>query len=177
VIDGPQMFVAVIKAKSPTRAAQRGGASPDPRELFRVKIVGAWFCEYAATPITELSQATAIPLVVLSRRGKCVRQGVLAEEMGIEGPSLVRLIDLLQTEGLVERREDPTDRRAKMLHLTALGEMRADEINRVLRRVRAHLLKGVSGEDLAVTFEALRRIEQRASRLQEAAAMGEAAQP
>jgi hypothetical protein len=58
VIDGPQMFVAVIKAKSPTRAAQRGGARPDPRELFRVKIVGAWFCEYAATPIIELSHSS-----------------------------------------------------------------------------------------------------------------------
>src|ERR1700732_4017707 len=90
-----------------------------------------------------LSQATALPLSGLWRWAKCVRQCVLAEEMGIEGPSLVRLIDLLQAEGLVERREDPTDRRAKMLHLTALGEMRADEINRVLRRVRAHLLKGV----------------------------------
>src|ERR1700746_2301248 len=96
-----------------------------------------------------LSQGTPLPLMVLSRWGKSVRQGVLAEEVGIEGPSLVRLIDLLQAEGLVERREDPTDRRAKMLHLTALGELRADEINRVLRRVRAHLLKGVSGEDLA----------------------------
>jgi MarR family transcriptional regulator for hemolysin len=116
-----------------------------------------------------LSEATAIPLMILSRRGKCVRQGVLAEEMGIEGPSLVRLIDLLQAEGLVERREDPTDRRAKMLHLTALGERRADEINRVLRRVRAYLLKDISGEDLAVTFEVLQRIEQRASRLLEAA--------
>ncbi|SDS83344.1 MarR family winged helix-turn-helix transcriptional regulator [Bradyrhizobium canariense] len=117
----------------------------------------------------NLSEATAIPLMILSRRGKCVRQGVLADEMGIEGPSLVRLIDLLQAEGLVERREDPTDRRAKMLHLTALGERRADEINRVLRRVRAYLLKDISGEDLAVTFEVLQRIEQRASRLLEAA--------
>jgi MarR family transcriptional regulator for hemolysin len=116
-----------------------------------------------------LSEATAIPLVVLLRRGKCVRQGVLAEEVGIEGPSLVRLIDLLEAEGLVERREDPTDRRAKMLHLTALGETRADEINRILRRVRSYLLKDMSGEDLAVTFEVLQRIEQRASRLLEAA--------
>src|SRR6266481_3854928 len=124
-----------------------------------------------------LSYATAIPLLVLSRQGENVRQGVLADELGIEGPSLVRLIDLLQAEGLVERREDPTDRRAKMLHLTALGETKADEINRVLRRVRAYLLKGVSGEDLAVTFEALQRIEQRASRLQEAAAVVEAVQP
>jgi MarR family transcriptional regulator, transcriptional regulator for hemolysin len=116
-----------------------------------------------------LSQATAVPLLVLSRWGKCARQGVLAEEMGIEGPSLVRLIDLLQAEGLVERRVDPTDRRAKMLHLTAIGETKADEINRVLRRVRAYLLKDISSEDLAVTFEALRSIERRAGMLQAAA--------
>src|SRR6201987_3871214 len=116
-----------------------------------------------------LSQATALPLVILSRWGKSARQGVLAEEMGIEGPSLVRLIDLLQADGLVERREDPTDRRAKMLQLTAIGETKAEEINRVLRRVRAYLLKDLSSEDLAVTFEALRSIEQRAGMLQAAA--------
>jgi MarR family transcriptional regulator for hemolysin len=114
-----------------------------------------------------LSQATAVPLRVLSRRGKSVRQGVLAEEMGIEGPSLVRLIDLLQAEGLVERREDPTDRRAKTLHLTATGEAKAEEINRVLRRVRASLLKDIDADDLAVTFGALQRIEQRAIRMSE----------
>jgi MarR family transcriptional regulator for hemolysin len=106
-----------------------------------------------------LSEATSHPLLILSRRGKCVRQGVLAEEMGIEGPSLVRLIDLLAAEGLVERREDPTDRRAKMLHITALGEAKTAEIIRVLTRLRADLLKGVSADELATTFETLRRIE------------------
>ena len=114
-----------------------------------------------------LSQATALPLMVLSRRGKSVRQGVLAEEVGIEGPSLVRLIDLLQAEGLVERREDPTDRRAKTLHLTPTGEAKAEEINRVLRRVRADLLKDIDPDDLAVTFDALQRIERRANHMSE----------
>ena len=114
-----------------------------------------------------LSQATALPLMVLSRRGKSVRQGVLAEEVGIEGPSLVRLIDLLQAEGLVERREDPTDRRAKTLHLTPTGEAKAEEINRVLRRVRADLLKDIDPDDLVVTFDALQRIEQRANHMSE----------
>ena len=115
-----------------------------------------------------LSYATAIPLLVLSRQGEHVRQGVLADELGIEGPSLVRLIDLLQSEGLVERREDPTDRRAKTLHLTATGEAKVEETNRVLRRVRSSLLKDIGSEELAVTFEVLLRIEQRASRLQDA---------
>ena len=109
-----------------------------------------------------LSEAMSTPLLILSRRGKCVRQGVLANEMGIEGPSLVRLIDLLQAEGLVERREDPTDRRAKMLHVTPLGEAKVAEINRVLRRLRAELMNGIPGEDLAITFNVLRQIEQTA---------------
>jgi MarR family transcriptional regulator for hemolysin len=120
-----------------------------------------------------LSQATALPLMVLSRRGKRVRQGVLADEIGIEGPSLVRLIDLLQAEGLVERREDPTDRRAKTLHLTPTGEAKAEEINRVLRRVRADLLKDIAPDDLAVTFETLQRIEQRANRVSQQRSVSE----
>ena len=116
----------------------------------------------------DLSYATAIPLLVLSKPGENVRQGVLADELGIEGPSLVRLIDLLQAEGLVERREDPTDRRAKTLHLTKAGEAKVEETNRVLRRVRASLLKDIGPDELAITFETLQRIEQRASRLHEA---------
>jgi MarR family transcriptional regulator for hemolysin len=89
-----------------------------------------------------LSDATAIPLLVLSRQGENVRQGVLADELGIEGPSLVRLIDLL--------------------------EAKVEETNRVLRRVRASMLRDIGAEELAITFETLQRIEQRASRLPEA---------
>ena len=116
-----------------------------------------------------LSEATAHPLLILARGGRCVRQGVLADEMGLEGPSVVRLIDLLAAEGLVERREDPTDRRARIVHLTALGEAKAEEITRVMRRVRTDLMDGVSADELAVTFEVLRRIEVSANRSLQAA--------
>ena len=121
-----------------------------------------------------LSYATAISLLVLSRQGTSVRQGVLADELGIEGPSLVRLIDLLEAEGLVERREDPTDRRAKTLHLTTLGETKVEEINRVLRRLRAALLKDIGSDELAITFETLQRIERQADRLYDARTVSEA---
>ncbi|MGJ4889232.1 MarR family winged helix-turn-helix transcriptional regulator [Bradyrhizobium sp. HKCCYLRH3099] len=119
-----------------------------------------------------LSQATAHPLRALARHGTGetggIRQGALAEEVGIEGPSLVRLIDLLQTEKLVERREDPTDRRAKTLHLTAKGAAKATEIEAVLGRVRSVLLVDIAPEDLAVTYDVLHRIEQRMTRLTDA---------
>lgn len=121
-----------------------------------------------------LSEATSHPLLILSRRGKCIRQGELANEMGIEGPSLVRLIDLLQAEGLVERRGDPTDRRAKMLHVTPLGETKVAEINRVLQRLRAELMQDISGDDLATTFDVLRRIERAADQSPQGAELAEA---
>jgi MarR family transcriptional regulator for hemolysin len=68
-----------------------------------------------------LTEATAVPLVSISRIGEGVRQNALAEALRIEGPSLVRVLDHLCAAGLVERREDCADRRAKTLHLTETG--------------------------------------------------------
>lgn len=61
----------------------------------------------------------------------------------------------------------PTDRRAKTLHLAPMGEAKAEEINRVLRRVRTSLLKDIGPDDLAATFDVLQRIEQSADRMSE----------
>src|ERR1700744_5953504 len=68
-----------------------------------------------------LSDALALPVVVLGRRAGGMRQNQLADDMGMEGPSLVRLLDRLVADGLVERLEDATDRRAKIVRLTAAG--------------------------------------------------------
>ncbi|HEY0218635.1 MAG TPA: MarR family transcriptional regulator [Afipia sp.] len=108
-----------------------------------------------------LSQATALPLRILIFHGKPLRQGVLADELDIEGPSLVRLIDLLEAEGLVERREDPTDRRAKMLSLTPSGDTMARQVEQIVRRLRNDILQGISNEHLMTTFEVLRTIERK----------------
>jgi MarR family transcriptional regulator for hemolysin len=65
-----------------------------------------------------VSQTLAWPIVMIGRMGDGMRQGVLAEVLGIEGPSLVRSVDQLVEAGFVQRLEDPADRRAKTLHLT-----------------------------------------------------------
>jgi MarR family transcriptional regulator, transcriptional regulator for hemolysin len=102
-----------------------------------------------------LSAATAEPLLWLSRAGGFIRQGNLAQLIGIEGPSLVRLIDQLQTEELVERREDPKDRRAKTLHLTPKGSGLANRVEAVLQDMRARALQNVSNGDLEATIRIL----------------------
>ncbi|MGO4841037.1 MarR family winged helix-turn-helix transcriptional regulator, partial [Rhizobiaceae sp. 2RAB30] len=97
--------------------------------------------------------------VTLSRLGDNVRQGQLADELGVEGPSLVRIVDLLLAEKLVGRVEDPVDRRAKMLSLTESGRKRVAEIERILGVLRADLLNEISGDELHVTVTVLERLE------------------
>lgn len=106
-----------------------------------------------------LSDARALPVLHIARLGEGVRQGVLAEDLGIEGPSLVRLLDQLSAAGLVERRDDPRDGRAKTLHLTAEGRALAKVIEAAVDRVRADLLSGVGDKDLATTLRVLAAFE------------------
>lgn len=108
-----------------------------------------------------LSHATAMPLVTLSRLGDNVRQGVIAEQLGLEGPSLVRVVDLLLDEGLVTRMEDPTDRRAKILSLTEPGRQRTSEIERILGALRIDLLAEFDKTEVKAAETLLRRLEAR----------------
>lgn len=106
-----------------------------------------------------LSHATAMPLVVLSRLGGSVRQGVVADHLGLEGPSLVRIVDLLLADGLITRREDPADRRAKILSLTGAGRGRAVEIEHILEGLRTDLLMEADDAELRNTVALLGRLE------------------
>jgi MarR family transcriptional regulator for hemolysin len=106
-----------------------------------------------------LSEARALPVLQIARLGDGVRQGVLAEELGVEGPSLVRILDQLCAAGLVERRGDPTDRRAKTLHLSAEGRSQASVVEATVDAVRARYLSEVSDADLSATLRVLARFE------------------
>lgn len=105
-----------------------------------------------------LSEATAWPLVLIRRGGGGMRQGAVAEALGIEGPSLVRLLDQLCAAGLVERHDDKLDRRAKTLHLTERGATLAERVDLLLEGVRRELLAGVSAEDLAACLRVFRTV-------------------
>lgn len=95
-----------------------------------------------------LSQATAWPVITAGRLGDGVRQGVLAEAMGVEGPSLVRVLDQLVAAGLIERREDPLDRRAKTLHLTQAGNDLREQVETMLVHLRRRLFANIAPDDL-----------------------------
>ncbi|ARP86431.1 MarR family winged helix-turn-helix transcriptional regulator [Bordetella genomosp. 9] len=106
-----------------------------------------------------LSQATAWPVIWVGRLGNGVRQGVLADAMGVEGPSLVRLLDQLVAAGLIERREDARDRRAKTLHLTPAGEALREQVEAMLVKLRRQVFHEVDADDAEACIRVFERIK------------------
>ncbi|AEA63889.1 MarR family winged helix-turn-helix transcriptional regulator [Burkholderia gladioli] len=103
----------------------------------------------------NVSEACATPLLIVGRLGEAVRQVTLAEHVGIEGPSLVRLLDQLCAAGLARRDEDPADRRAKTVTLTDEGRAVTAKMEEDLRVLRSRVLKSVSRADLEATLRVL----------------------
>lgn len=105
-----------------------------------------------------LSEATWRPLLHLSRAGETMNQRELAAALGVDSSAVVRLLDQLQASGLIERREDEADRRAKTLHITPAGQDIAAQVESVSRAVRAQALAGIAPQELAATHAVLSRI-------------------
>ena len=68
--------------------------------------------------------------------------------MSLDGSSVVRLLDNLETAGLIQRKEGETDRRAKIIVLTPRGRAIADKVETVARRIRGDALAGLSDKDI-----------------------------
>ncbi len=109
--------------------------------------------------VLGLTEATWRPLVHVRRLGDGVRQKELAASLSIEGPSLVRLLDNLERRGLIERREDETDRRARGIHLTRAGRDLAVRAARVGVSIQKRMLATVPAKDLEACQRALMLVE------------------
>lgn len=105
-----------------------------------------------------LTQAIAWPIVAISRLGDGIRPGVIADAVGIEPSSVVRLIDQLVASGLLERREDANDRRAKLLFLTEKGRGKVKEIEMALVPLRRRLLQGLTDTELDTCMHVFRTL-------------------
>jgi MarR family transcriptional regulator for hemolysin len=108
---------------------------------------------------------------VLARldRFEGLKQSELAEMLDLQPITLTRLLDRLCENGLIERRADPNDRRAKRLFLTPAARPMLEQLGALAEETLGTALAGVSRESveqivaqLAVVKENLRQaIQQR----------------
>jgi DNA-binding MarR family transcriptional regulator len=93
----------------------------------------------------------------------CGREGprtqlALARRLGVDRTVMTYLLDDLQSAGLVERRPDPTDRRARRVELTDPGNARLCELAGLLREAEDQLLERLDLEEREVLRTLLFRL-------------------
>lgn len=101
-------------------------------------------------------------LATIARAKEPSAQIAIAKRIGIEGPTLTRMLDTLEADGLVLRRQDPNDRRTKLIELTDEGRKALDEIMEVAHAFRTAVLKSLADDELdrvnLVTDKLMRQI-------------------
>jgi MarR family transcriptional regulator, transcriptional regulator for hemolysin len=87
---------------------------------------------------------------VLARldRSEGLNQSELAEVLDLQPITLTRLLDKLCDSGLIERRPDPDDRRAKRLFLTAAARPLLKQLSALGEETMANALDGVPVADV-----------------------------
>lgn len=82
-------------------------------------------------------------------------QGFLADLLDVEPITLCRMIDRLEESGLVERRRDPGDRRAWLIHLTDKAHPVVEQLRSVANGLLTDARAGLSDRQYDELMDAL----------------------
>ena len=111
-----------------------------------------------------LSQGKWRTLMHLSDGGNKLTQKEIAERMGIEGATLAGLLDRLENDGWVERRDAEHDRRCKTVHLQRRSKAVLEKIFNAAHDLRTELIEDISRRDLETCIRVLAKIREKAER-------------
>ncbi|WP_333839984.1 MarR family winged helix-turn-helix transcriptional regulator [Novosphingobium sp.] len=135
--------------------------------LFRVTraivVAGRLWRKVANDRIKSLDQTMARweTLFHVAYSDAALSQGELARLISVEGPTMVRMLDTLARDGLIEREQSTEDRRVTLNRITPAGQAAIEAIMAITNELRADVLSGIEPEKLAVTVEVLTHILRR----------------
>jgi DNA-binding MarR family transcriptional regulator len=86
-------------------------------------------------------------------------QQALAERLGVPPSRMVALVDDLEGRGLVERRNDPEDRRVRGLHLTSKGRSTPERAAEVALDYESRLCEPLSAEERDRLIDLLQKVQ------------------
>jgi MarR family transcriptional regulator for hemolysin len=124
--------------------------------LFTISDVGRLLRTYAdqKARLHGMTRAQWAVLLRLERR-EGLKQSDLADDLDIQPITLTRLVDRLCDSGLIERRPDPADRRAKRLYLTPAARPLLDRIATQVEELAETVLAGVDPAAVGVMLKQL----------------------
>ncbi len=105
-----------------------------------------------------LTQTRWIALLHLDRLGEGCSQKELADNIGIEQPSLLRTLNQLEESGLVVRKACAEDARRKTLWFTPQGRDLLQQVESMARAGRQKMLAGLDNEQRAALHDLLQQV-------------------
>lgn len=121
------------------------------------RMTRAQFERRIASSRIELTTAEARMLVHVAASDG-TRQNRLAERMNIEPMTASKLIDRLEERGLLQRAQDPGDRRANIVTLTGEADRLISEIQSETAAMREEAMQGLSSDEREALMAALRKV-------------------
>jgi MarR family transcriptional regulator, transcriptional regulator for hemolysin len=85
-------------------------------------------------------------------------QKEIADKVGIEGATLVPILDKMEKEGLLKRRLDSNDRRVNRIYLTPKSDSLWESMTECALKIRKSSIKNIPEGDVQTTLETLRKI-------------------
>ena len=85
-------------------------------------------------------------------------QKEIADKMGIEGATLVPVIDKMEKSGLLKRKTDLADRRANRIYLTTKADSLWESMTECALKIRRSSTRNISDVDIQITLDTLRKI-------------------
>ncbi|RLK56394.1 MarR family transcriptional regulator [Stenotrophomonas rhizophila] len=114
----------------------------------------------AALARLGISLSAAALVLVIVRLGDGIRQKDVAEASAIDPAAIARSVTQLELDGLLLRRTDAVDARAKTLHLTAQGRELAAKLEDALQELRGVVVARMDPEDGMAAARILRELEE-----------------
>jgi len=108
-----------------------------------------------------IGQSGWMTIAMVAKNKDPLSQRALADLVGVEGPSMVAMLDRLERDGFVTRAPSATDRRVKLVHLTDAGRTVYDEVRKVAHDFRTGLLADIDAGQLAAATALLESLRQR----------------
>jgi MarR family transcriptional regulator for hemolysin len=106
-----------------------------------------------------VSQASWMTIAVAAKSPTPLSQSELADRLGVEGATMVAMVDRLVKAGLVFREPSTTDRRVKRVVLTEAGNLLYEKVRTEAAAFRKELLARMEPKNLLVATELLEGLQ------------------
>ncbi len=87
------------------------------------------------------------------------KQSDIAARLGIEPMTICAYLDKLQSLALIERQQDPQDRRSKRIVLTKASTAMLEAVRQEIDKLVVHATRGLSEEEVALLRDFLETVQ------------------